>query len=211
MVNGPSENSSQTRVFSVEFTLLPTPPPSLSWPDFGGKLNFHWKGRISFPSQKSFWEDFSGQRCYRLHLLGIPGGSVVKNLPAKDAGSIPGLGRSPGEGHGNPHQYPCLGNPMDSGAWRATVHRVTESQIRLSTLVGQLLSPPQGPGGCGKFRGKDGQQVVWPMRMAASLSLVKHTCSREECIGRGLGAVLFLHSLRCQDGFSEGQISVSPL
>ena len=53
---------------------------------------------------------------------------VVKNLPAKagevrDAGSIPGLGRSPGEGNGNPLQYSCLENPMDRGAWRATVHR----------------------------------------------------------------------------------------
>ena len=53
---------------------------------------------------------------------------MVKNLPAKagevrDAGSIPGLGRSPGEGNGNPLQYSCLENPMDRGAWRATVHR----------------------------------------------------------------------------------------
>ena len=49
----------------------------------------------------------------------FPGGSVVKNLPAKsgDAGSVPGLGRSPGEGNGNSHQYFCLGNPMDRGSW----------------------------------------------------------------------------------------------
>ena len=48
---------------------------------------------------------------------------VVKNPPANagDAGSIPGLGRSPGEGHGNPLQYSCLENPMDRGAWQATV------------------------------------------------------------------------------------------
>ena len=52
--------------------------------------------------------------------------SVVKNLPANagDAGSIPGLGRSPGEGNGNPLQYSCLGNPMEKGAWWATVHGV---------------------------------------------------------------------------------------
>ena len=55
---------------------------------------------------------------------------VVKNTPAntgdvKDLGSIPGSGRSPGGGHGNPLQYSCLENPMDRGAWRATVsHRV---------------------------------------------------------------------------------------
>ena len=56
---------------------------------------------------------------------------VVKNLPANagdmsDAGSIPGSGRSPEEGNGNPLQYSCLKNPMDRGAWRATVHGVTE-------------------------------------------------------------------------------------
>ena len=58
---------------------------------------------------------------------------VVKNPPAnagdiRDAGSIPGSGRSPGEGHGNPFQYTCLENPMDRGASRATVHGVAKSQ-----------------------------------------------------------------------------------
>ena len=57
---------------------------------------------------------------------------MIQNLPAnagdiRDMGSIPGLGRSPGEGHGNPLQYSCLDNPMDGGAWWATVHRVEES------------------------------------------------------------------------------------
>ena len=47
---------------------------------------------------------------------------------AGDTGSIPGLGRSPGEGNGNPLQYSCLENSMDRGAWRATVHGVTKSQ-----------------------------------------------------------------------------------
>ena len=46
----------------------------------------------------------------------------MKNLPAGDLGFIPGLGRSPGEGNGNPLQYSYLGNPMDTGAWQATVH-----------------------------------------------------------------------------------------
>ena len=50
-----------------------------------------------------------------------------------DLGSIPGVGRSPREGHGNPLQYSCLENPMDRGAWRATVHGVTESLTRLSS------------------------------------------------------------------------------
>ena len=61
---------------------------------------------------------------------------VVKNLPAnagdiRDAGSIPGWERSPGEGHGNPFQYSCLEKPMDRGAWWSTVHRVTPSGTRL--------------------------------------------------------------------------------
>ena len=56
---------------------------------------------------------------------------VVKSLPAnaqdvRTAGSIPESGRSPGGGHGNPLQYSCLENPVDRGAWRATVHRVAE-------------------------------------------------------------------------------------
>ena len=51
---------------------------------------------------------------------------------AGDRGSIPGLGRSPGEGNGNPLQYSCLENPMDGGAWWATVHGVAKSQTQLS-------------------------------------------------------------------------------
>ena len=65
---------------------------------------------------------------------------MVKNLPAKetwvllkspggDPGLIPGLGRSPGEGNGNPFQYSYLENPLDRGAWQATVHGVTESDM----------------------------------------------------------------------------------
>ena len=49
----------------------------------------------------------------------------------KDAGSIPGLGRSPGGEHGNPLQYSCLENPVERGAWRATVHRVAQNLTRL--------------------------------------------------------------------------------
>ena len=51
-----------------------------------------------------------------------------------DPVSIPGLGRSPGERNGNPLQYPCLENPMDGGAWEATVHGVAKTQTRLSNL-----------------------------------------------------------------------------
>ena len=54
---------------------------------------------------------------------------------AGDPGLIPGLGRSPGEGNGNPLQYACLENPMDRGAWWATVHGVAKSQTRLSDFT----------------------------------------------------------------------------
>ena len=59
---------------------------------------------------------------------GFPGGLVVKNLPASagDTGSIPGSGRSPGEGNGNLLQYSCLENPMEKGARRAAVHGVAK-------------------------------------------------------------------------------------
>ena len=63
--------------------------------------------------------------------LGFPGSSDGKESTcnAGDLDSIPGLGRSPGGGHGNPLQYSCLENPMDRGAWWATVHRAAESQM----------------------------------------------------------------------------------
>ena len=60
--------------------------------------------------------------------MGFPGGSVVKNSPANagDVGWIPGLERSPGEESGNRLQYSCQGNPMDRGAWWATIHGVAK-------------------------------------------------------------------------------------
>ena len=61
---------------------------------------------------------------------------MVKDLPAnagdiRDLVSIPGLGRSPGGGNGNPLQYSCLENPMDRGAWQATIHGVAKNQTQL--------------------------------------------------------------------------------
>ena len=74
---------------------------------------------------------------------------MVKNLLANagdtgDAGSVPGLGRSPGEGNGNPLQYSCLGNPMDRGAGWATVFGVTKSQTQLSIVKAAQLCPTLG-------------------------------------------------------------------
>ena len=70
----------------------------------------------------------------------ITSGSEVKASAcnAGDLGSIPGSGRSPRGGNGNPLQYSCLENPMDRGAWWATVHGVTKSQTRLSDFTHSL-------------------------------------------------------------------------
>ena len=70
-----------------------------------------------------------------LYLLGFPGSAVVKDLPADagdtgGTGAIPGLGRSPGGGNGNPLQYSCL----DRGAWQAAIDEITKSWTRLNRL-----------------------------------------------------------------------------
>ena len=91
-------------------------------------------GGLYLPTSMKFKVVFSGS--FPLFLgkeylvfRGFPGGSVVKNPPTNegDAGFIPGSGRSPGGGNGNPFQYSCLQNPMDREAWRATDHRVAKS------------------------------------------------------------------------------------
>ena len=69
---------------------------------------------------------------------------MVKNLPSnaeavEDLGSVSGLGRSPGEGNSNPLQYSCQDNPIDRGAWRATIHRVAKSLTLLASLMAQTV------------------------------------------------------------------------
>ena len=73
----------------------------------------------------------------------FPGGSEVKASAcnAGDLGSIPGLGRPPGEGNGNPLQYSCLENPMDRGGWWATVHGVTKSWTQPSDFTFTFTIP----------------------------------------------------------------------
>ena len=79
--------------------------------------------------------------------MGFPGGSEVKvsACNAGDVGSIPGSGRSPGEGNVSPLQYSCLENPMDGGAWWATVHGVAKSRTRLSDFTHSLTHSVMGP------------------------------------------------------------------
>ena len=79
---------------------------------------------------------FKSMCCVHIY-MGFPDGRVVKNPSAnagdtRDMGSVPGSGRSSGEGNGNLLQYSCLENSMDKRAWRATVHGVTKSQTQLS-------------------------------------------------------------------------------
>ena len=73
---------------------------------------------------------------FKVSSQGFPGGSEVKASAcnAGDLSSIPGSGRSPGGGNGNPLQYSCMENPMDGGAWWATVHGVAKSQTQLSDI-----------------------------------------------------------------------------
>ena len=81
---------------------------------------------------------------YELHCvmapMDFPSGSASKEFAcnAGDLDSIPGLGRFSGEGNGNPLQYSCLGNPIDRGAWQATVHRVAE-RVRHNLVTKQQL------------------------------------------------------------------------
>ena len=72
-----------------------------------------------------------------LYTIKNPGGSEIRASASNvgDPGSIPGSGRSPGEGNGNPLQYSCLENPMDRGAWQATVHGVAKSRTWLSDFT----------------------------------------------------------------------------
>ena len=73
---------------------------------------------------------------------------VIAACNVGDLGSVPGLGRAPGGGHGTPPQYPCLENPMDRGAWQATVHGISKSWTRLSDPA---QSWPQNKLGSFKF------------------------------------------------------------
>ena len=125
-------------------------------------------------SNGKWWHQFPlGTKCHRSPLSwtgaleGFPGGAVVKN-PADNAGdtdSIPGLGRSPGEGNGDSLQYFCLGNPMDRGAWQATVHGVTKFKTQVINWNSKtLLKCEWELAAAGEEEGLEIQQKIetWP-------------------------------------------------
>ena len=100
--------------------------------------------------------------------LSFPGGSVVKNPPAEqetqEVVSIPGLGTFSGEGHGNPLQFSCRENPMDRGAWWATVHRVARSRMQLKRLSMQARGSYLTYLGVSFFRMKLGRcSSIWQL------------------------------------------------
>ena len=105
----------------------------IPWTEEPGGLQSMGSQRVGHDCETNILKKISAKY---LH-LGFPGGSDGKESACivRDLGSIPGLGRSPGEGNGNPLQYSCLENSMDGGAWWATVHGITKSQTRLSNFT----------------------------------------------------------------------------
>ena len=91
----------------------------------------------------------------------------------RDVGLIPGWGRSPGGGHGNPLQYSCLENPTDRGVWRATLHGVTKSRTRLSDGTMSLKHLSQRPG----HHHSTGQTTVLPLVLLFSVTFPFETAS----------------------------------
>ena len=91
--------------------------------------------------QNALHEMWKGKHIFNItQKLCFPCSSVKESVcNAGDLGSIPWLGRSPGEGNGNPLQYSCLENPMDRGAWQATVHGVAKVAYDLATKLLQKL------------------------------------------------------------------------
>jgi len=128
----------------------------------------------------------------------FPGGSEVEASTCNvgDLGSIPESGRSPGEGNGNPLQYSCLENPMDGGAWWATVHGVAKSRTQLSDLTSLLTS---------LLRSECGAMV------AADVSGKWNRMGGRDCkeYEEDLGHDEYVYYLDCSDGCMSIYMSVS--
>ena len=118
---------------------------------------------------------------------------MVKNLPvsAGDQGSIPGSGRSPGEGHGNPLQHSCLENPMDRGAWWAIIHEVTKSWTWLSDFFLSLTFTKEGS----DFLWFWGPTVIFPTCLVSSSVTGSVHVSAPDCCLEHIFFFFFLKSL----------------
>ena len=132
-----------------------TPPGSVKFPGKNTRVGCHFLLQGIFPTQGLNLVSCIAGRffyCWEAHLtlftyLGFPGWSAIKNLPAvqettfnvRDTGSIPRSERYPWEGNGSPLQYSYLGNPVDRGAWEATVHGVARVRLNLA------ITPPSPP------------------------------------------------------------------
>ena len=107
---------------------------------------------------------------------------MLKNLPATagDAGSAPGMGRSPGEGNDNSLQYSCLANSMDRGAWRAIVHRVSKESNM--TVIKQTKNPLL-------IRGTEEKIICWiycPFQISISFNFACiNNFGEKKCSGLG--------------------------
>ena len=118
---------------SFPFQAAPAGLPESTSPGLFSQISFGLSLESGHVAHSQIWK----QQIPVLYPSIFPGGTVGKEPTCrcrrcKRLGSTPGLGRSPGGGHGNPLQYSCLKNPMDKGAWRATVHGVRKSRTRLS-------------------------------------------------------------------------------
>ena len=108
---------------------------------------------------------------------------VVKNSPAntgdtRDVGSIPGLGRSPGGGHGNSLQYPCLQNPMDRGSWWAAIHTVTKSQTWLKQFSTPALAIPLPGIYQNKLKSSHSNRYICTLIFIAALFTIAKRCKQ---------------------------------
>ena len=123
---------------------------------------------------------------------------MAKNPPAnagdiRDADLIPGSGRSPGGGHGNPLQCSCLENPMDRGAWLATIHRVTQSRTQLKRLS---THSGHGEGDLQTIEDKLSQGALWEEWGEAGQALTQPSAARGQIV-RILRDYLCLKSISC--------------
>ena len=121
-----------------------------------------------------------------LSIMGLPGGSVVKNLPdnAGDMGFIPGLRRSPGEGNGNLLQYSCMGNPMDREAGWVIVHGMAKESDMTWRLNTMNLSKPCRLGSISESHHTDLPQsaMICPLQAESTSKILRHVFLALSCL-----------------------------